>query len=398
MAKAQVFLHYQTRVADWLRETNTSFRALARLAESDHSTIADIARKPGYNISRDLMRRLIPIVPGLDEAYARDAGIAATTASTGDFLPPRDTTGIIMLRPNQIVPWDRNPRKSFDAESIEGLGRSISERGVLQNLTVRLAPGAAQIIYPSGEPMYQLGAGERRWRAACWLVSQGMKPEDEAFLPCRIVQASDEEFIAIAVMENAQREDVPAIEEAEGFAAWQAMNPKLLTAEFLAEKLGKSAGYIGQRLLIAASLVDEGKQAMRDGTLSFDKARELRKIGPEAQRNVIARMQAGDRRLHGTTELFKQEIDFHAVMVKPAKASKSEAEKPADDLPPPPDGVSRDDPPPAELRKLALPSRGWTFSPAKGRRITITAEDEETKARILTLLEKSFGDNYQDAA
>jgi ParB/RepB/Spo0J family partition protein len=384
MAKAEPFLAYQEVLRSHTKPGTgvISLRGLGVKAEVENSTLSRATSKPGYQISRDVAKRLYPLVPGLEAAMAFDFGM--TPGEAGQPAPLHGP-GIVWLRPDQLLRWEKNPRKTFAPEDIEGLAVSILERGVLQNLTVR--------EFSEGKPAfgYQIGAGERRWRAAQHLVQTGRKPADEAFLPCRIIQAKDEEFLAIAILENLQRVEVPPLEEAEGLAALQEMNPKYWSTLALADKLGKSEGYVLQRLQLARKLAPEAKTALQDGTLTFDKARQLVRVAPEIQTRVVEKMRAGDRHLLGTTDLFNKELDYHAAI----------APKPQADRPPPPAGadMSEDDDTPSPKRaSLSLPGSGWTFSPAKGRKIVIHAADEETQASILTALEKACPTALKDAA
>src|SRR5437588_111058 len=124
---------------------------------------------------------------------------------------------IEFLRPNP-----RNPRKNFDSGELEGLANSIREKGVIQPILVRTIPRVADA--------YEIVAGERRWRAA---QAAGLH---EA--PVTIVEASDKEALEIAIIENVQRIDLNALEEAQGY--------EQLSAEYgysqgdLARVIGKS--------------------------------------------------------------------------------------------------------------------------------------------------------------
>ena len=109
----------------------------------------------------------------------------------------RDRTPIEFLRPNP-----RNPRKRFDDAELDELAASIKERGVIQPIVVRAIPRVADA--------YEIIAGERRWRAA-----QRAGLHD---IPVIVVEAGDREALEIAIVENVQRADLNALEEAAGYA------------------------------------------------------------------------------------------------------------------------------------------------------------------------------------
>ena len=104
---------------------------------------------------------------------------------------------IEFLRPNP-----RNPRKRFDDSELDELAASIKERGIIQPVVVRAIPGAADA--------YEIIAGERRWRAA---QRAGLHE-----VPVIVVEAGDREALEIAIVENVQRADLNALEEAAGYA------------------------------------------------------------------------------------------------------------------------------------------------------------------------------------
>ena len=106
-------------------------------------------------------------------------------------------TPIEFLRPNP-----RNPRKRFDDAELDELASSIKERGIIQSIVVRAISGVADA--------YEIIAGERRWRAA---QRAGLHE-----IPVIIVEAGDREALEIAIVENVQRSDLNALEEAAGYA------------------------------------------------------------------------------------------------------------------------------------------------------------------------------------
>jgi ParB family chromosome partitioning protein len=148
------------------------------------------------------------------------ADAATQRAATGAMDVP-----IELLRPNPD-----QPRKVFSEEDIDELAASIREKGVIQPLLVRPAPGAP------GE--YEIVAGERRWRAA---QRAGLRE-----MPVVVRALADAEVLEIAIIENVQRVDLNPIEEALGYRAL--MDRFGRTQEGVAEVVGKSRPHVANAL------------------------------------------------------------------------------------------------------------------------------------------------------
>ncbi|HEV2562036.1 MAG TPA: ParB/RepB/Spo0J family partition protein [Rhizomicrobium sp.] len=171
---------------------------------------------------------------------------------------------IAFLRPNRF-----QPRKTFGAEELQDLANSIREKGVLQPILVR--PIAGEIN------QFEIVAGERRWRAA-----QMAKLHD---VPVIVREMSDSESLELAIIENVQRADLNAIEEA---AAYQELIERFgYTQERLAQEVGKSRSHVANTLRLL-KLSDGVKAMIRNGQLTAGHARTL--IGaddPEARAKEI---------------------------------------------------------------------------------------------------------------
>ncbi|NGM46933.1 ParB/RepB/Spo0J family partition protein [Rhodobacter sp. SGA-6-6] len=166
------------------------------------------------------------------------------------------------LRPNPL-----QPRKDFEPEALQALADSIRQKGVIQPLIVR----------PAGD-MYEIVAGERRWRAA-----QMAQAHD---VPVVIRDLDDTEVLEIAIIENIQREDLNAIEEALGIR--QLMDRFGHTQEKIAEALSKSRSHIANLLRLLA-LPEQVQAMVRDGQISAGHARALIGTGnPEALARRVA--------------------------------------------------------------------------------------------------------------
>lgn len=139
-------------------------------------------------------------------------------------------TGPATIRLADIEPMSSQPRKSFDEESLAALTRSIIEHGVLQPIIVRQNPAF--------EGSYEIIAGERRWRAA--------RDAGLSEIPAIILDADDLKAAQLALIENVQREDLNAVEEAFGYRAL--IEKFELTQEQVADKVGKSRPAIANSL------------------------------------------------------------------------------------------------------------------------------------------------------
>ena len=189
------------------------------------------------------------------------------------FLDNNTSDGTsIMLRVSEIEPNRSQPRRHFDENSLAELADSIQQHGVLQPLVVRpLATGGYQII-----------AGERRWRA-CRMANI---PE----VPAIVREMSDQEVMEIALIENLQREDLNAMEEAAGYQSL--MEQYGLTQEEVAARVGKSRSSITNtlRLLHLPALVAD---MVKEGVLSAGHARALLSIPQQDIMIETARRAAG---------------------------------------------------------------------------------------------------------
>ena len=148
------------------------------------------------------------------------------------------------------------PRRTFVDKDLDDLTASITEKGVIQPLIVRVDPKDADT--------YEIVAGERRWRAA-----QRAKLHN---IPVLVRDLTDTEVLELAIIENIQRADLNAVEEAMGYR--QLMDKFGHTQEKLAQALGKSRSHIAN-LLRLLNLPSEVLEFLRDGRLSAGHARAL---------------------------------------------------------------------------------------------------------------------------
>ena len=169
-------------------------------------------------------------------------------------------SGLRKLPVDLLKPGKFQPRQHFDDEAIGNLAESIAVHGVLQPLLVRPLPGGAQ----RDGAMYEIIAGERRWRAA-----QKARIHE---VPVIIQELSDNETLEIALIENLQREDLNPLEEAEGYQ--RLMDEFRHTQDVLAHRLGKSRSHVTNTLRLL-KLPAKVRKYMQDGQLTAGHARAL---------------------------------------------------------------------------------------------------------------------------
>lgn len=165
------------------------------------------------------------------------------------------------MKLSEIEPNKNQPRKDFDDSALAELADSIKQHGVLQPLLVR----------PMANGRYQIVAGERRWRASRMI---GLTE-----VPVVIREMSDSQTMEIALIENLQREDLNAIEEALGYKTL--MEEFSLTQEMIAQKVGRSRPAVANALRLL-NLPKPIEEMIRKGELSSGHARALLALGDEA--------------------------------------------------------------------------------------------------------------------
>lgn len=187
-------------------------------------------------------------------------GLSALMADVHLTVEPEPET--TSRRPEMMVPVERiepnpdQPRRSFTPEALDELAASIREKGVIQPLIVRR--------HPTKPEHFEIVAGERRWRA-----SQIAQVHE---LPVILREFTDSEVLEVAIIENIQRADLNALEEAQAYR--QLMDRFGHTQEKLAEALSKSRSHIAN-LLRLLNLPDEVQGLLRDGSLTAGHARAM---------------------------------------------------------------------------------------------------------------------------
>jgi len=178
------------------------------------------------------------------------------------------------LRVDRLSPNPFQPRQTFDASALDELAASIREHGVLQPLLVRPDPGAANA--------YQIVAGERRWRAA---QLAGLDT-----VPGIVRDLDDAAMELLGLLENIQRTDLNAADEAEAFR--NLMERRKLSTRELGDLIGKSHAHVVQRLRLLDN--PDITAAVRSGALSPTVALSVDRVAGPARDDLLKRAQAGE--------------------------------------------------------------------------------------------------------
>ena len=211
---------------------------------------------------------------------------------------------------NLLFPSPFQPRKDFDEEALNALVESVKEKGVLQPLLVRKKNGRFEIIALPVRKLasgyYQIIAGERRWRAS--------KLAGLQTVPVIVKDMDDKEVLEVALVENLLRENLSAIEEAEGFQ--RLIDEFSHTQEALAQIVGKSRSHVANTLRLL-NLPDSVKDLVREGTLSAGHARAL--VGLDNAETLAKQIVAKDLNVRQVEELVAKQKNPEVKEPKKAK-------------------------------------------------------------------------------
>jgi ParB family chromosome partitioning protein len=196
--------------------------------------------------------------------------IGDSASSTTPRLPPEGEQKVVAI--DMIASSALNPRKDFDEADLTELAESIRQKGLVQPIVVRPSASA------SG---YEIVAGERRWRAA---QRAGLHT-----IPVIVRELNDQEMLELAIIENVQRSDLNAIEEASGY--FDLMDRFSYTQERLAEVIGKSRSHVANTLRLL-KLPDTVRNLVREGKLTAGHARAL--VGREDAETLAERIVTRD--------------------------------------------------------------------------------------------------------
>ncbi|MBO5359102.1 MAG: ParB/RepB/Spo0J family partition protein [Clostridia bacterium] len=163
-----------------------------------------------------------------------------------------EENGVLKLNINDIEPNREQPRKDFDDDSVSELADSIAQHGLIQPI----------VVTPLSNGRYSIVAGERRWRA-CRIA--GLQE-----VPVIVKDASKQELMEIALIENLQREDLNPVEEAFGYRSL--IDSFGLTQEEVADRMGKSRSAVTNALRLL-NLNEDELDALRKGLITAGHAR-----------------------------------------------------------------------------------------------------------------------------
>ena len=195
---------------------------------------------------------------GLDALLSAESVVETTTEREKD---------VKIIKITQIEPNKTQPRSDFDEEKLNSMADSILEYGVLQPIVVKL----------NSNGFYTIIAGERRWRAA-----RIAKLKE---IPAIVKNFDEKSEKEVALIENLQRENLNAVEEALGIK--ELMDVYGLTQEDVSKKIGKSRSAVANSVRLL-NLPDSIKAFIKDGVLSMGHARSILALENEKLMNMVA--------------------------------------------------------------------------------------------------------------
>jgi ParB family chromosome partitioning protein len=219
-----------------------------------------------------------------------EKGLSALLAGSGLAAGKKETVdGEIRELPVDIVQRGKyQPRREMDAEALQELADSIRQQGVIQPILVR----------PVAEGRYEIIAGERRWRAT-QLAGLDRVP---ALIRC----VDDNAAVAMALIENIQRENLNAMEEA---MALQRLSEEFeLTQAEVAESVGKSRSTV-TNLLRLLNLTTEVRLMLENGDLEMGHGRAMLSLAPEQQVSVARQVEARSMSVRQTEALVRKLLE-----------------------------------------------------------------------------------------
>lgn len=203
---------------------------------------------------RSLGRGLSALIPPKPEGAAWPASSGVATSGAPGTPGTAAHRGLWELPIEEVLPGDAQPRQVFHDPAIEELAASIREHGILQPLVVR----------QRGPQQYEIIAGERRWRAA---QRAGLRS-----VPCVLSEVAEKDTLTLALVENLQRQDLNAIEEAD---AYHRLHEELGYSQAdIARAVGRAQSTVANSLRLL-KLPTSVRQQVLDGELSMGHARAL---------------------------------------------------------------------------------------------------------------------------
>lgn len=232
--------------------------------------------------------------------------LLSTSHAASKRLEPKATEGeqdiknddLITLDIDRLQPGKYQPRKDMSTEALEELAESIRAQGVIQPIVVRKVSAEG----------YEIIAGERRWRAS---QLAGLTK-----IPCIVKQVPDEAAVAIALIENIQREDLNAMEEA--IALNRLIEEFELTHQQIADAVGKSRATVSN-LLRLNGLNEPVKRMLEYGDIDMGHGRALLAIEGDEQTNLARLVVSKELTVRETERLVNKTLNQTEIVEKPAK-------------------------------------------------------------------------------
>ncbi|OZB43456.1 MAG: chromosome partitioning protein ParB [Alishewanella sp. 34-51-39] len=211
-----------------------------------------------------------------------------TASKPAAAVPAREHSELQKIPVEFLQPGKYQPRKDMSQDALEDLANSIKAQGVIQPIVVR----------PLAENRYEIIAGERRWRAS--------QLAQLAEVPCLIKDVPDEAAVAIALIENIQREDLNAMEEA--VALQRLLTEFELTHQQVADAVGKSRAAVSN-LLRLNQLNDDVKLLLEHGDIEMGHARALLALDGDAQSDAARLVAAKQLTVRDTENLVRRILE-----------------------------------------------------------------------------------------
>lgn len=204
-----------------------------------------------------------------------------------DIFSENDRDRVIDIAIDQIIPSRYQPRIVFDEEGIEELAQSIQENGLIQPVTVRRM-----------DDHYEIIAGERRYRAC--------KKLNMDRVPCYVLTPSEDQAAQMALVENVQRRDLSAIEEAKSYL--QIMRQCGMTQEEVAKKIGKSQSSVANKIRLL-NLPDEIQEGILENRITERHARALLSAPEDRQKKIYNDILEKHLNVRQTEELIAKQCE-----------------------------------------------------------------------------------------
>ena len=233
-------------------------------------------RKGASRLGRGLDALLSPAIPAVEKQTETTEASNSVKATDNELLK---------LRITQLTPGKYQPRREMSDAGLEELSLSIQSQGIIQPIVVRLV----------SDDQYEIIAGERRWRAA--------KLAQLDIIPCLVKNVPDESAVAIALIENIQREDLNAMEEA--IALERLLMEFDLTHEEVAIAVGKSRTTVSN-LLRLNKLNEEVKTLLENGDIEMGHARALLALEGDVQTSAAQTVATKELTVRETENLIKK--------------------------------------------------------------------------------------------